>query len=309
MGTRRIGLLINPTSGGGRGGKNASVALRRMRERGLEVIELTGSSAQDSLVMAGDAVAKGIDGLVACGGDGTVHVALQAVAGTDTPLGIIPVGTGDDNARSLNIPRRDVAAAVDVIADGNLRTVDLGYATTADGTQRWFLGVLSAGFDSEVNELANNMTWPSGKLRYLRAILAELRVFKAIPYAMTVDNEEISLPGMLVAVGNGISYGGGMKVCPDAVLDDGLLDVTFLSEVSKFTFLRVFPSVFKGTHTTHPSVTQYRGKEITLDGPHQIAYADGERVGELPVQISVKPAALAVFTRSPVKLPVLSVGR
>ncbi len=296
MSPRKVALLINPTSGQGKGGKHAPVAARRLRERGLEVIELTGTSAQDAQTMAQDAIASGVDALVACGGDGTVHLAVQAVAGTDTPLGIIPVGTGDDNARGLGVPLKDVQAAADVIADGNTRTVDLGHVSTADGTSRYFLGVMSAGFDSEVNERANEMTWPSGQLRYLVAIVAELRVFKALPYTMTVDNEVIKDEGMLVAVGNGVSYGGGMKVCPDASLDDGMLDATFLAKVSKFTFLRVFPSVFKGTHVNHPFVTQYRGKDFTLDGPNQIAYADGERVGPLPAHATVKPASMQVFT-------------
>jgi len=295
MTIRKVALLINPTSGKGRGEKNAPIAARRLRERGLEVEELTGSSAEESLKLACTAVEKGVDALVACGGDGTVHLAVQALAGTDTPLGIIPVGTGDDNARTLGVPLNDVAAAADVIADGRTRVIDLGHVETADADPRYFLGVLSCGFDSEVNERANEMTWPHGQLRYLTAILAELRVFKPLPFTITREGVSETSEAMLVAVGNGISYGGGMKVCPDAKVDDGLLDITVLSAVSKFTFLRAFPGVFKGTHTSQPFVSTSLVKTVTLDAPGQIAYADGERIGSVPANITIKPESLNVF--------------
>lgn len=295
MSQRNIAMLINPTSGRGRGAKNAPIAARRLRERGLTVTEVIGGSAEESLALAEIAVREGADGLVACGGDGTVHLAVQAVAGTDIPLGIIPVGTGDDNARTLGLPLNDVAAAADVIADNRTRTIDLGHVDTADGVARYYLGVLSVGFDSEVNERANKMTWPHGQARYLTAIVAELSVFKPLPFTMTLDGEVINESAMLVAIGNGISYGGGMKVCFGALVDDGLLDVTVLGAVSKLTFLRAFPGVFKGTHAKHDFVTQHLVKTATIDAPGQIVYADGERVGPVPAQIEVRPQSLNVF--------------
>ena len=292
---RKIVLLINPTSGQGRGGRNAPVALRRLRERGLEVTEVVGDSAEDAVTKARDAVAKGTDALVALGGDGTVNLAVQVVAGTEVPFGIIPLGTGDDNARTLGVPLKDVEAAADVIVAGHTRVVDLGHVTAADGASRWFLGVMSSGFDSLVNERANRMGWPKGQARYLISTLAELRVFKPLPYVFTLDGVSHDANAMLVAVGNGISYGGGMLVCPGAIVDDGLLTVTFLGEVSKLTFLKVFPKVFKGSHVEHPSVTEYTGKDIHLDAPHQVAYADGERVGPLPIDVQVRPASLVAI--------------
>ena len=128
--------------------------------------------------------------VVACGGDGTVHLVLQVVAGTGVPMGILPLGTGNDSANLFGVPKDPVAAA-DLVADclqaGTSRAVDAGRAVTADGVDRWFLAVLSSGFDSMVNERANRMTWPTGQARYLRAILAELRSFKAVPYVMVID--------------------------------------------------------------------------------------------------------------------------
>lgn len=288
-------ILINPTSGKGRSAKNAPRAVQRLRDRGVQVTELTSDSAQGSLTLAQQAVADGIDTLIACGGDGTVHCALQAVAGTDVTLGIIPLGTGDDIARTLDLPRNDVQAAADVIADGRTRQVDYAVVRSSDGVKKAFLAVMSAGFDSEVTERANTMTWPTGTSRYLIATLAELRVFQPAPFEITVDGQTLRSEGMMLAVGNGSSYGGGMYVCPTAIPDDGLLDLTFLTRTSKLTFLRIFPRVFKGTHIHEASVRTLRGEKLHIEAPGQTAYADGERVGPLPVDVEVVPRGLRVF--------------
>jgi diacylglycerol kinase (ATP) len=174
---------------------------------------------------------------------------------------------------------------------GTTRAVDLG---RADG--RWFAGVLGSGFDSMVNERANRMSWPTGRSRYNLAILAELRVFRPVPFVLELDGERWETEAMLVAVGNGSSYGGGMRVCPDARLDDGLLDVTVLGPISKPEFLRVFPSVYKGTHVHHRAVTVRRARTVVLSSPGVTAYADGERVAALPVRCDAVPAALQVFS-------------
>lgn len=287
-------MLINPTSGKGRGGKNAPVAARRMRERGLKVSEISGGSAEESLDLARRAVEEGADALIACGGDGTVHLALQAVVNTDVPLGIIPVGTGDDNARTLQLPLNDASAAADTIADWNVRTIDTGYVE-AGGISRHFLGVMSVGFDSQCNERANRMKWPSGQARYNLAILATLSVFKPISFTFTFDGVMETQDAMLIAIGNGISYGGGMKVCPGAKHDDGLLDVTILDAVGKITFLRAFPGVFKGTHVNEPYVQVRQIKVAKIDAPGQVVYADGERIGEVPATIEARPGSLKVL--------------
>jgi diacylglycerol kinase (ATP) len=294
-------LLVNPTSGKGRAGAAAPVAAARLRERGIDVVQVVGSDGQDALARLQASIdEQAPTAVIACGGDGTVNLCLQAVAGTPVALGILPFGTGNDNASALTIPS-DPGAAADVIADAVLsglrRTVDAGRATSADGVRRWFLGVLSSGFDSLVNERANLMTWPSGQARYLRAILAELRVFTPVPYTMVLDEGDprevrVEKKGMLVAVGNGPSYGGGMQVCPGAVMDDGLLAVTFLDELPTRTFLRVFPSVFKGTHVQRPEVHVHAAARVRLDAPGQVAYADGERIGPLPVEVTIVPGAV-----------------
>ncbi len=290
-------ILINPTSGKGRSAKHAPIAVQRLRDRGVQVAVIEGSSAEQSLQLARQAVAGGVDALIACGGDGTVHCALQAVAGSEVALGIIPVGTGDDIARALDLPLADVIAAADVIAEGRTRLVDYAQVRCADGTERAFLAVMSAGFDSEVTERANTLRWPTGSSRYLVATLAELGVYRPVEFSITVDGLTTVAEGMMLAIGNGSSYGGAMYVCPRALPDDGLLDLTFLSRTSKFTFLKTFPQVFKGTHVTKPWVLTMRGRAVHVEAAGQTAYADGERVGPLPVDVDVVPQGLRVFAR------------
>jgi diacylglycerol kinase (ATP) len=293
--TRRIALLVNPTSGKGRGARLLAPVSARLRAAGVEVVVIVGRDADEAFdlvrtVVAGD---PGVDGLVAVGGDGLVNLAVQVVAGTALPLGIIPAGTGNDIARALGIPRDDPGAAADLVLAGATRAVDLG---RADG--RWFAGVLGSGFDSMVNERANRMSWPTGRARYNLAILAELRVFRPVPFVLELDGERWETEAMLVAVGNGSSYGGGMRVCPDARLDDGLLDLTVLGPISKPEFLRVFPSVYKGTHVRHWAVRVRRSRTVVLSSPGVTAYADGERVATLPVRCDAVGAALNVFAEA-----------
>jgi diacylglycerol kinase (ATP) len=287
---REIALLVNPTSGKGRGAQLCEPVAERLRAHGCDVDIVVGRDADEAFDQVRNRVAKGVDALVAVGGDGLVNMALQVVAGTATPLGIVPAGTGNDIARSLGLPLEEPVAAVDLLATAEPRAVDLGRALG-----RWFGGVLSSGFDSMVNERANRMSWPRGRSRYNVAIAAELRTFRPVPFVLELDGERWETEAMLVAVGNGVSYGGGMKVCPGARMDDGLFDVTVLGPVSKFEFLRVFPQVYAGSHVNHPAVTVRRAKCVSLAAAGVTAYADGERVALLPVTCDVVPGALQVL--------------
>jgi len=288
--TRRIALLVNPTSGKGRGARLLEPVAARLRADGTEVDLVVGRDADEAFDRLRDRVAAGVDGVVAVGGDGLVNLALQVVAGTPLPLGVVPAGTGNDFARALGIPLDQPAQAVDLVVRGATSAVDLGRANG-----RWFGGVLGSGFDSMVNERANRMTWPTGRSRYNIAIVLELRTFRPVPYVLELDGETWTTEAMLVAVGNSPSYGGGMKVCPDADLRDGLLDVTVLGPISKPEFLRVFPTVYKGTHVSHLAVTVRRARSVVLQSAGVTAYADGERVSVLPVRCEAVASALHVF--------------
>jgi diacylglycerol kinase (ATP) len=238
---------------------------------------------------------RGVDVLVVCGGDGMVHLGAELCAGTALPLGIVAAGTGNDVASALGLPVHDAVAAAEVIARGHLRRIDAGRAVDVDGVVRWWVGVLGAGFDSLVNERANGWAWPRGRLRYTLAVARELPVFRPVPFVLEVDGRRQETRAMLVAVGNGPSYGGGMRVCPEADPADGVLDVVVVRALSIPAFLRVFPRVFAGTHVRHPAVEVLRARRVRLEAPGIVAFADGERIGPLPLDCEVVPGALRVL--------------
>ncbi len=293
--TSEITLFVNPTAGRGRGAHAAQPAARALREAGFAVRSVVGSDAADALARAREAVEGGTGALVAVGGDGMVSLALRAVAGTTTPLGVVAVGTGNDFARATGLPVRRPGAAGERIADallnGRTRALDLGRAG-----DRWFATVLASGFDSRVNERGNRMRWPTGRLRYDAAMVAELASLRPIAYRMRLDDgPEQEVAATLIAVGNAPSYGGGMRICPGAALDDGLLDVTVVGPCDRTTLLRVFPRVYRGSHVGHPVVTTHRAARVTLAAEGMTAWADGERVGPLPVTARSVPGAVRLL--------------
>ncbi|MFF7896635.1 diacylglycerol kinase [Streptomyces sp. NPDC007907] len=281
--TSEITLFVNPTAGRGRGARAAQPAASALRAAGYSVRTVLGEDAADALVRARAAVASGTGALIAVGGDGMAGLALEAVAGTRTPLGLVAVGTGNDFARALGLPVREPAAAGRMIADalkcGRVRDIDLGQAG-----DRWFGTVLASGFDSRVNDRGNRMRWPTGRLKYDLAMIAELAAFRPLPYRIRLDDGEVrEVEATLVAVGNGSSYGGGMRICPGADLTDGLFDVTVVGDCSRATLLRVFPRVYRGTHVDHPQVTVARAARVELAAEAVTGYADGEPLGALPL--------------------------
>ncbi|WP_327270022.1 diacylglycerol kinase [Streptomyces sp. NBC_01218] len=294
--TSEITLFVNPTAGSGRGARAAQPAASALRDAGFSVRTVLGENADDALRRAREAVAGGTGALIAVGGDGLVALALQALAGTRTPLGVVAVGTGNDFARTLGLPVGDPAVAGRLAADAlkreRIRTLDLGRAG-----DRWFGTVLASGFDSRVNDRGNRMRWAPGRFRYDLAILAELATFRPVPYRIRLDGgEEREIEATLVAVGNGTSYGGGMRICADAAMDDGLFDVTVVGACSRTTLLKVFPRVYRGTHLSHPAVTVHRAASVELAAPGTTAYADGEPLGALPVRAVCVPGAVRVLT-------------
>ncbi|MER5880599.1 diacylglycerol kinase [Streptomyces sp. NPDC001910] len=292
--TSEITLFVNPTAGRGRGAHAAQPAASAFRAAGFSVRTVLGEDAADGLARARAVVAAGTGALVAVGGDGMANLALQAVAGTDTPFGLIPVGTGNDFARALGLPLRAPAAAARLTADAlkedRLRAVDLG---RVDGT--WFGTVLASGFDSRVNDRGNRMRLPVGRFRYDLAMLAELAAFRPFAYRLTLDGGETrEIEATLVAVGNGSSYGGGMRICPGADLGDGLFDVTVVGNCGRATLLTVFPKVYRGTHVDHPVVTVHRAARVELVAAGVTGYADGEPLGALPLTAECIPGAVRV---------------
>ena len=287
---REIALLTNPTSGRGRGRRIAALAVGRMRDAGFTVRDLAGRDAAEARDLAGKCVADGVEALAVVGGDGMVHLAVQALVGSGTRLGIIPAGTGNDVARYLDIPRADPRRATDVVVGSRTRRIDL--ARTGD---TYFVTVLAAGFDALVNERANAMRWPRGRLRYHLATVSELRVFEPLRYTLELDGAVRRVDAMLVAVGNGPSFGGGLRITHGASVDDGWLDVVLIKQMSRLDLVRTYPKLYTGAHTRHPQYEHHRVRTVTVSAPGVVAYADGERVGALPRTVEVVPHALEVL--------------
>jgi YegS/Rv2252/BmrU family lipid kinase len=287
-----VAVLISPAAGRGRARAFSDAVLDALRAGGVKPTVLSATTGTEAERQAAEAVAAGTGAVVAVGGDGTAHAALQAVAGTTTPLAVIPAGTGNDLALALGIPRDPVAAAraaaEDLVA-GDVRTIDAG--RTGD---RWWATVLCCGFDSAVTDRANRLSWPRGRRRYDVAILAELAQLRPREIVLVLDGESTTVPVTLIAVGNTSWYGGGMKVCPGADPSDGLFDVTVVGPLTRLELVRQRPKLTAGTHIENAAVTVHRAARVELTSPGVTTYADGEPVAPLPAVAECVPGALRI---------------
>ena len=292
-------LVLNPTAGGGRAGRMAPRVAELLVAHGVEVDQHQTRSLEDARVAACEA-ARDVDAVVAMGGDGTVGACAAGLAdagpGAGAALAVIPAGGGNDAARSLGLPARDPLAAAALLTRLRRRPADL--ATVAG---RGYLNVAGAGFDSEVNRVANQrLGWAGNHPRYDGAVLAQLVVGRTNRFRLVLDGHAQEVTGWLIAVANGPSYGGGMHVAPRASLADGLLDVIVIADIGKLEFLRTFPKVFTGRHIEHPAVAVHRAAKVELDADRPLhVYADGEPAGTLPATFGVRPAALTVLAADP----------
>ena len=271
-------LAINPSSGHGKGAIVGEKVTAYFDQRNLDYRVFSSRSAKglkSELELFLDT--HSCEGVISVGGDGLAHLVLQLVVPRSIPFAVVAAGTGNDIVRSLGWSLDDSTSYLNHVTSSQATPIDLGNVDS-----EWFAAILSTGFDSVVNEKANAMVWPRGPQRYNVAIALELPRFAPIEYHITTDTCTFTTKAMLIAIGNGRSYGGGMLVCPHAKLDDGLFDVMILKPVSKLEFIKVFPKVFSGSHITHPAVEIFRTKKITL-AADAIAYADGERIGPAPV--------------------------
>ncbi|MGN6743734.1 MAG: diacylglycerol/lipid kinase family protein [Amnibacterium sp.] len=298
---QRVILAVNPTAGSGRGAVVADQAETRLRDAGHLVSRLEARDGEAlERVLRSHVSRESPDAVVVVGGDGMVHLAVNAIARSGVPLGILPAGTGNDVSRHLGLPVDDPGAAVDrllaVLASGRIRTLD----AVRTSTGRWFAGMLSAGFDAAVNERANRMRHPRGRARYVVAVLLELARLTPHRYRITIDRDSRQVDAVLVTVGNTSSIGGGMRLTPDAQADDGLLDVLVATPLSRLNLVRLLPKVFTGEHVHDEHVSIERGRVVTIDvadrrAPVPVVYADGERMGGLPVTLEIVPGILRLL--------------
>jgi diacylglycerol kinase (ATP) len=231
--------------------------------------------------------------VIAIGGDGLVNLCLQEIAEREIALAVIPAGTGNDFARAVGSHKKSVDTIVHTLLDTKPFEIDLGLVTGGFG-RRWYVQVLSTGFDALVNGLANKITWPKGQLRYSIATLYTLAQFKPIEYEVIVDGKQIKQDFMLVVVANGKTYGGGMQICPNASISDGLFDILLVHPVSKLVLLTIFPKVFFGKHIPHPKIEVLYGRRVQLSAKAQ-SFADGEFISKLPIRIENVPNALKTW--------------
>jgi diacylglycerol kinase (ATP) len=275
-------IVINPASGGGKGavlGRQVA-GYFALHARDYTVLSATSANKLKSNLEVFLDLPEGqnCEGVIAVGGDGLAHLVIQLVAPRKIPFTVIPAGTGNDLVRSMGWDLDSITQQLDFVTSTAPTPIDLGMVDS-----EWFGAILSTGFDSVVNERANTMDWPKGPMKYNLAIAMELPRFKPLSYTIELDTQLLQVEAMLIAVANGKSYGGGMQVCPDASMNDGLFDVMILHPVSKVEFVKVFPKVFKGAHKGHPQVRFYRSARVSISSA-AIAYADGERIGGLPVR-------------------------
>ena len=295
----RVTVITNPYSRHGAGLRIGDEAVDRLRRCGLSTTVLLAPTAAEASAMAASAARGGTDALVVVGGDGTVRLTLEATLDTGTPVGIIPAGSGNDVARNLGIPLDDTARAVDIVAGGVRRSVDVGQATFPEGRTALFATVAATGFDASVASRAAALSWPHGTSRFTVAVLREVGALSTRHYQVRVDDTQVEGDVVLAAIGNTTSYGGGMHITPGAAMDDGALDVTVVrvpKRFSRVTYVSLFSRVFWGQHVGSSVVDTLRGKEIELycDPPAPVSL-DGDIVGVLPAVFEVLPDAAEIF--------------
>jgi YegS/Rv2252/BmrU family lipid kinase len=286
---RAVRLIVNPSAGAGRAARLLPGVQAALRSHGIPFRVDRTTSIEHARELARAARDAG-ELAAAMGGDGLAGAVAGELQGTDAVMAVLPGGRGNDLARKLELGH-DPVAAVDVLAAGKERRIDVA---EAGGTV--YVGILSAGFDSIVNEIANSTRLPIGTLVYAYGALRALWSWKPARWQVVVDGAEHDFTGYAVAVANSGVFGGGMWLVPDAELDDGLLDVALTADRPKGAYLRGLNKVFKGTHVDEPGFTLLRGREITFraDRPF-VPYADGDPIAALPVTVRVLPRALRVI--------------
>jgi diacylglycerol kinase (ATP) len=283
-------VVVNPKAGQGAAASLATQVVGYLASREISYRMISPSSASETKSLVSESLRNGeANRLLSVGGDGLFHLLLQLAVEFKVPLAVAPGGTGNDFYRTLGWFEHELNDYLEQLISAEPTFVDVG---VADG--EYFGAVLSSGFDSVVNERANKLKWPKGPAKYNVAIALEFPKFNPIEFKIFADEKVLEVEAMLIAIGNGQSYGGGMRVCPNADLNDGLLDIMILHPVSKFEFLKVFPTVYQGTHIEHPQVEVIRAKKIRIESA-AIAYADGERIGQLPVQVESLPQSLLTW--------------
>lgn len=288
---------MNPAANRGGGVASGQEVFAELELHGIEAIDLTSKSAAAAKLKAEQAISNGeISGVIAVGGDGTAQLGVNICVPNQVPLGLIPAGSGNDQARELAIPRDSVRNSVKFLVEhlNTPKRVDVMKVRTSD-REFWSLGSISAGFDALCAERANGLRWPKGPNSYIAAMLLELPRFSPIRYELVADGKKRQLEAMLCGVANVKNFGGGMKISPESEITDGELEVFILHQVSRPKLLRIFPKVYSGQHVTHDEVEIFKAKSVSISNDGFPMTCDGELIGPAPFSAEVHAGALQVF--------------
>jgi YegS/Rv2252/BmrU family lipid kinase len=286
---RQFALVVNPQAGGGRAAEALPVVEAAFGRLGVPFHTERTDSLEHGVELARAAAAEG-EGVAVLSGDGLIGKIAGELAGSESPLAVLPGGRGNDLTRALHIPH-DPEAAAELVTTGRIRELDLG---EVDG--RPFIGIASCGFDSEANRIANEAPAALGNLVYAYGAVRALASWEPARFELTLDGRSLAFSGDNVAVANSPFYGGGMRIARDAELDDGLFDVVISGPTPKRRFPLCVGKAFNGTYVDRPAVRVERSPEVRIaaDRPFTV-YADGDPIGDLPVTIRVRPRAVRVL--------------
>jgi diacylglycerol kinase (ATP) len=297
---QKISVILNPKSGRGQGALRRpelehllTEAAQKARHSGgcfkWEILET--HAPGHGIELAAQAVEQGADIVAAAGGDGTLNEVVNGLVGTGARLGLLPFGTGNDCARHLGIGT-DLAKGVQTVLFGRPHPADLGRVHG-----RWFINVAGCGFDAVVAERVNRgFRTLRGTSAYIAAVIHSLMTFPPARLRLTVDGELHELRALMCSVANTSSYGGGMRIAPDAQIDDGLFDICVIKEAGRVEFLRAFPRVFRGLHTTHPKVLMFRARNVLVESdPPLPVLIDGDIFGTTPAEFTLTPHAIDIM--------------
>jgi diacylglycerol kinase (ATP) len=295
-------IILNPAAGRGQG-RSCRAKLEELVRQHVaalpdaaamhwEIVETRASG--DGTRLAAQAVERGATVVVAAGGDGTLGEVVNGVMGSGAMLGLLPVGTGNDFARNVGL-HNDMERAVQTLFHGTPQPIDVGRVH-----DRWFVNVAGCGFDALVAERVNRgFRYLHGTSAYLAAVMQTLLKLRPAEMRLTLDGESHDVRGLLCAVANASMYGGGMKIAPNARIDDGWLDVCLIADAGRLEFLRAFPRVFAGTHLTHPKVSLFRARTVSIESdPALPLLADGEVIGTTPAEFTLAAGAMPLLLPS-----------
>ncbi len=292
-----LGVLVNPAANRGRGQAVGDQVFSMLAKAGFSAINLSAESAIHAKEKSEAAILdQEISGLIAIGGDGTSQLGVNIALPNQIPLGIVPAGSGNDQARELGIPLGNPEAAVKRILDNIEKPRRVDAMQISIGSRSLFsFGSASAGFDALCAKRANGLKWPKGPNSYIAAMLLELPRFKPIEYHLEIDGENRNIKAMLCGVSNVKNFGGGMKISPNSDVSDGYLELFILHECSRPRLLQIFPTVYKGEHVKYKEVEILKVKSIRIENDSYPVSCDGEIIGEAPFSAQILPSALAVW--------------